>query len=337
MSSSRADPKDRRALAARIAQVTSGELTGAALPGRELYAESFAPLVEFGWAPLRAIRSGTWKLIAAPKPELFDIARDAGEQKNLADAQPAVVQRLDARASRYSAPDLPTTATANAEAAERLRALGDSSGSGPAIRNPQSAMSASSSRPDPKDRLALAARIAQVTSGELTGAALVSALEGIVGDDPRNGQAHLRLGYARLQAGDCARAEPEFHAAASAGLPSADVYVGLATCLGRRNDLAGAERALNEARRLEPDNPAVLANLGILRAAKGDLAGAIPSLNAALAADPNLHEARFNLALVYAKLGRRADAAAAARDLLARLPANAPQRPEIERLLRAVQ
>jgi Flp pilus assembly protein TadD len=183
----------------------------------------------------------------------------------------------------------------------------------------------------------LAARIAQVTAGELTGAALVSALEGIVGDDPRNGQAHLRLGYARLQAGDCARAEPEFHAAASAGLSSADVYLGLATCLGRRNELAGAERALNEARRLEPDNPAVLANLGILRAAKGDLAGAIPSLTAALAADPNLHEARFNLALVYAKLGRRADAAGAARDLLARLPANAPQRPEIERLLRAVQ
>jgi Flp pilus assembly protein TadD len=198
-------------------------------------------------------------------------------------------------------------------------------------------MTTSSSRPDPKDRRALAARIAQVTSGELSGAALVAALEGIVADDPRNGQAHLRLGYARLQAGDCARAEPEFHAAASAGLPSADLYVGLATCLGRRNDLVGAERALDEARRLEPDNPALLANLGILRAAKGDLAGAIASLTSALAADPNLHEARFNLALAYARLGRRADAAAAARDLLERLPSNAPQRPEIERLLRAVQ
>ena len=45
----------------------------------------------------------------------------------------------------------------------------------------------------------------------------------------------------------------------------------------------------------------------------------------------------LNLALVYAKAGRRGEAAAAARDLLARLPANAPQRPEIERLLRAVQ
>jgi cytochrome c-type biogenesis protein CcmH/NrfG len=50
-----------------------------------------------------------------------------------------------------------------------------------------------------------------------------------------------------------------------------------------------------------------------------------------------LHEARFNLALAYAKSDRRADAAAAARELLARLPADAPQRSEVERLLRAVQ
>ena len=176
-----------------------------------------------------------------------------------------------------------------------------------------------------------------MTSGELSVAALVSALEGIVRDDPRNGQAHLRLGFAHLQAGDCARAEPEFHAAATAGLPSADVYLGLASCLGQRNDLAGAERALGEAKRLEPDNPAVAANVGILLAAKGDLPGAIRSLTAALAADPNLHEARFNLALAYAKSGRQADAAAAARELLNRLPPGAPQRQEVERLLKAVR
>ena len=75
----------------------------------------------------------------------------------------------------------------------------------------------------------------------------------------------MRLGYARLQAGDCTRAEPAFHAAAAAGLPGADVYLGLATCLGRRGDLAAAERALGEARRIEPDNPIVIANLGLLQ------------------------------------------------------------------------
>jgi choline-sulfatase len=309
----------------------SAALAGGGVPRRELYAESFAPLVEFGWAPLRSVRSGKWKFVAAPKPELFDIESDAAETRELASSQPSIARDLDARVNRYSPADLPTAATISSEAGERLRALGYSTPS--ATRNPQSAMS----RADPKDRRPLAARIAQVTSGELTGPALLAALEGIVRDDPRNGQAQLRLAYARLQSGDCVKAEPAFHAAIAAGLPSAEAFVGLATCLGRRQDLAGAERALNEARRLEPESPTVVANLGLLHAAKGELPAAIEALKAALDIDPGLHEARFNLAIAYAKAGKRAEAAASARELLARLPPSAPQRPEVERLLRTIQ
>ena len=265
-------------LGAQLADVDGIDLTaaigGATIAARELYAESFAPLVEFGWAPLRSLRAGPWKFIAAPTPELFDVERDAAEEHNVAAAQSSVSSRLSSRASRYADAGLPGTTAPDPQAAERLRALGYSSGS---------RQDDNGHRPDPKDRRELAARIAQVTSGELSGAALVAALEGIVRDDPRNGQAHMRLGFARLQADDCAHAEPEFHAAVSAGLPSADLYLGLASCLGRRSDLAGAERALGEARRLEPDNPAVLANMGILLATKGDLPGAIAALSAAVA------------------------------------------------------
>jgi choline-sulfatase len=301
----------------------SAAVAGGGVPRRELYAESFAPLVEFGWAPLRSVRSGKWKFVAAPRPELFDIESDAAETRELAASQPSIASDLEARVNRYSPADLPTAATISSEAGERLRALGYSAPS--ATRNPQSAMS----RADPKDRRPLAARIAQVTSGELTGPALVAALEGIVRDDPRNGQAQLRLAYVRLQAGDCVKAEPAFHAA--------DAFVGLASCLGRRQDLAGAERALKEARRREPDNPTVVANLGLLHAARGELPAAIESLKAALDIDPGLHEARFNLAITYAKAGKRAEAAASARELLARLPPGAPQRAEVERLLRTIQ
>jgi len=331
-------PTVMRALGSPMRDVDGIDLSPAfsrtPLPQRELYAESFAPLVEFGWAPLRSVRAGNWKVIAAPKPELFDVANDPGEQVNAILSQAAVAGPLLTRAERYSTDGLSgNRAQIAGEAAERLRALGYSSGSQSALRNPQSTMS----RPDPKDRREMAARIAQVTAGELSGSALLTALEGIVRDDPRNGQAQLRLGYARVASGDCARAEPAFHAAAAAGLPSADVYLGLATCLGERNDLAGAERALAEAQRIEPDNPSVIANIGLLQASKGDYGSAIRSFTRALDADPGLHEARFRLAVTYAKAGRRAEAAATARDLLSRLPADAPQRPEVERLIRAVQ
>ncbi len=327
-------PTVMRALGATMGDVDGIDLSPAfartPLPQRELYAESFAPLVEFGWAPLRTVRSGAWKLIAAPTPELFNVESDPGEQTNAMAAQSSIARGLETRVSRYSSDSLNANGSSvNGDAAQRLRALGYSSGS--------SSQSAMTGRPDPKDRRELASQIARVISGELSGAPLLAALEAIVHEDPRNGQAQLRLGYARLQAGDCVRAEPAFHAAAAAGLPGADVHLGLATCLGRRGDLAGAERALTEARRIEPDNPIVIANLGVLQSAKGDLPGAIKSLSAAIAADPGLDEARFNLAVAYAKSGRRADAVTTARELLARLAPTAPQRSEVERLLRSVQ
>jgi arylsulfatase A-like enzyme/cytochrome c-type biogenesis protein CcmH/NrfG len=306
--------------------------TGGSLPHRELYAESFAPLVEFGWAPLRSIRSETWKYIAAPSPELFDLVHDAAEAHNVVAEQTTVARQLDQRASRYSPPSLAADAAdaaAPPDAAERLRALGYSSRS--------SSPTTQASRPDPKAMRDLAARIAQVTSGELTGDALVSALETIGRADPGNGQVHLRLGFAYLQRGDCAKAVPQLSAAVNTGLPSADAFIGIATCLGRANDLAGAERALAEAQRREPDNPVVTANVGILQLSRNQLAQAIASFSTALARDPGLDEARFNLAIAYAKAGRRADAVTAATDLLNRLPPQAPQRAEVERLLRALQ
>ena len=242
----------------------SPALSGRALPKRELYAESFAPLMEFGWAPLRAIRSGPWKFIAAPKPELFDVEKDAAERTNVVESQRAVARDLDTRASRYSPARLPTTRAIDASGLERLRALGYASG--PKHDDGSGGV-------DPKDRRDVAARIAQVTSGELSGRALMTALEEILATDASNSQAHLRLGFALLQSDNCPRAEQEFMAAINGGLPSADAHLGLATCLGRRNDLTGAERALAEARGREPDNPALIANLGILQAAKGDLSG----------------------------------------------------------------
>ena len=124
-----------------------------------LYAESFAPLLDFGWSPLRAVRAGGWKYIAAPKPELYRVAEDPAETRNrVADASDRA-KALAADVDRYSGDQLPRPAPADREATARFQSLGYVSGG-----------RRSTDRPDPKDRKAMAARIAQVTSGELHGA-----------------------------------------------------------------------------------------------------------------------------------------------------------------------
>jgi tetratricopeptide (TPR) repeat protein len=301
---------------------------------RDLYAESFAPLLDFGWSPLRSIRvSGQLKYIAAPKPELFDLSKDAAEANNLASAQAERARTLDERVDKISPPTLAAKPSMDANTLQRLQSLGYASGSGPSTGSGEP----SRERPDPKDRRELAARIAQVTSGELTGDALESALRGIIKDDPRNPQAHLRLGYILADSRRCREAEPHFKAAIAGNAPTADAHLGLAGCYAAERAFDRAEAVLRDGIAREPDNPVVIANQGVVLSESGQAAKSIPLFERALKLDPEFHEARFNLAIALAKANRRSEAAAEATELLKRLPVNAPQRPEVQRLLDAVK
>lgn len=50
---------------------------------RPVYAETRYPLVAYGWSPLEAMFDGRFKLIVAPRPELYDLVADPGETRNL--------------------------------------------------------------------------------------------------------------------------------------------------------------------------------------------------------------------------------------------------------------
>ncbi len=63
-------------------------------PSPAAYAETYFPQFFMGWAPLRSVRDGSWKLIDAPEPELYDLAADPGERTNLYAAQPATARAL---------------------------------------------------------------------------------------------------------------------------------------------------------------------------------------------------------------------------------------------------
>jgi arylsulfatase A-like enzyme len=305
----------------------SGVIRGAPVPGRALYAESFAPFLDFGWSPLRSVRQGGWKAIDAPRPELYQVATDPDEARDVASAEPARMAALRERVERFSPASLPESQALDRESLSRLQALGYV-GSG-RLRH--------AARADPKDRRQLAGDIARVTSGELKGAALEQALRGIIDADPGNPQAAMRIVFVLSDSVRCNEAMKYFAAAIASGIPGADPHLGIARChaLGRRFAAAAAE--LREADRSEPDNPVVLANLGIVLSDGGHPADGVAPLERALSLDPDFHEARFNLALAYARAGNRPAAARQAEDLLRRLPGDAPQRSEVERLLQSVR
>ncbi len=162
---------------------------------RLIYAETYAPLQDFGWSPLRVMRRGDWKYIGAPEPELYDLRADPGEARNLVDEQPARAAALG----------------------RELEALPVSGAD-------------EASRPDPKDRRRIAARIAEVTSGELRGPLLERALREIIRDDPGNAVANLRLGEILADSGRCGESVNRFRTAVAAHASGDDAQRGLARC-----------------------------------------------------------------------------------------------------------
>ena len=63
----------------------------------EAYSESLYP-ERFGCSPLRAVRDGRFKLIDAPRPELYDLQHDPLEERNIYDERRAMGEAMTARA-----------------------------------------------------------------------------------------------------------------------------------------------------------------------------------------------------------------------------------------------
>ena len=64
-----------------VIRARSGQI--AAALDLEAYSEALYPLHHFGWSDLRSWRSGRYKVIDAPRPELYDLDKDPHEATNL--------------------------------------------------------------------------------------------------------------------------------------------------------------------------------------------------------------------------------------------------------------
>ncbi len=114
-----ADPRSGRTLAPA--------LFGQAFESEACYSETFNPYDGFRWSPAWSITTDDWKYVRSAKNMLYDRRKDPGEQTNLAEANPDIVQTLERQLSAMEAEMAPHAAgrvESTREDVARLEALG---------------------------------------------------------------------------------------------------------------------------------------------------------------------------------------------------------------------
>ena len=117
----------------------------------EVYSESRYGFDRFGWSPLGALREGRFKVILAPRPELYDLETDPNESVNLYQQRPDLAASMTERLRTLSQPSQASGASVpvDADTRARLAALGYVAASARAPGDPAPTLA------DPKDQIDL--------------------------------------------------------------------------------------------------------------------------------------------------------------------------------------
>jgi choline-sulfatase len=284
-------------------------------PSRESYAETHYPR-SLGWAPLHSYRVGDLKYIDAPRPELYDLSHDPGEQRDLAASRPADVSRLRETLARVRRDErgLPRTA-ADPEVAERLQALGYVAGA-PATEESRGALA------DPKDRVALWHSFEEAIWAEGRGEteSAIASFRSLLKDEPGNATFRRSLAAALRKSSRTAEANALLAGLEGAAPDDPLLWHEQAVVLAEVGKLDLAVRAEERAIALNPVLPELHNHLGVLQARRGAAPLALRAFTRATELDPNNGRAWNNRANALRDLGRGPEAAEAYRTAMRLVP-----------------
>jgi len=275
------------------------------------YAESMTPSLQFGWSALHSLRSTRYKLIQAPRPELFDLVADPGEETNVFDRTPAVASRMMATLDRIMAETsrdapAPEAADLDKETVERLAALGYV-GTTVSPRTP----AANAALADPKDKLRVFTAVQE--AGEMIvkddHAAAARTLESALREDPKMPQALLMLGGAYAGLGRNEEARAQFDLVLKDDPKSVQALVGMASVLMKEGKTGEVVALCKRTLSLDDQNAQAYALLGEVYIGQKKPAQALPYLEKAVKIQPKLTQNRLNLAgcLIEVKESPRAE------------------------------
>ncbi|MGE0040039.1 MAG: sulfatase-like hydrolase/transferase [Vicinamibacterales bacterium] len=272
----------------------------------DAYSESLYARNHFGWSDLRSFREGRFKLIEAPRPELYDLELDPGETTNIFEERRQLGDRLrlEIRRIERDAESGPARAPAaiDPETRERLAALGYV-GSFTDVAIPEG-----ETRADPKDKIDVFNRMLQAREGSAGDP--IAILEAIVADAPQIIDAWTMIGNEYFRKHDYRAAIPYYKKALELS-PGYDLAtINLANAYRRMGDEQAAMVGYQQYLERDPRNAYVRYQLGEIQSDLGRLGEAEQSFQTALDADPSLASALNALGAVRFKQGRLAEARA---------------------------
>jgi arylsulfatase A-like enzyme/tetratricopeptide (TPR) repeat protein len=261
---------------------------------RSTYFEAMTATLKRGWAPLRGVIVGREKYVDLPVEELYDLASDPGETRNLAPSSGESVRRLFSRLQAYGASLPGEQGEETAETRARLQSLGYLSGSAPR-------KAVYTEEDDPK-------RLIEVDRWMIEGIELhragrsddaAAAYRRVIERRPDMGLAYRRLAYIQWEAGDIRGAIATLRAAIEKIGPDVEVEVRLGTYLAETGSVAEAIPMLERAARAAPENAEAANALGIAYARAGRTPEALDTFRAILEVNPRDAFALENVATVH--------------------------------------
>ncbi len=257
---------------------------------RPAFGETDYPL-RFGWAPLRSVRSEGFKFIEAPRPELYDLQRDAAELSNQYETGDARVQK-----SRAMLAEVRARETQAAVPKETIQ---------------PDAISNSPSLPDPKDKIdeQNLLHAAMLASEDNRSADARKALEKVLTLDPKSPTALRQLGELELQEGNYSRAAQHLKGAMAVRPEDATASIYAGQALEKAHHPAGARDALETSLKLMPGQFPARLLLGQVYLELKDPKAAEDQFEAALLLQPDSVEAQLGLAKAQMGDGNFAEAA----------------------------
>ena len=267
------------------------------------YSESKLAELDFGMAPLYAVRKDGYTFIRAPRPELYDLKTDPGELHNLygdakyqtkADALDVELEKLMQDSAKHAI--AARTDPMSKETMEMLQSLGYLQGA---------TDRASAAGIDPKDGIAMYSRLenARHFAQQRKWAAAEKELKAILVEMPRHFSARSVLALVEFKRGKLDEARAQYLELLAQDPKQFRLFGMLGEIALMQGKLEDAERYNMEALKVAPQFVEAMGQLGLIATIRGDNVTAQKWYDQAMVIDPSFPPLRRRLADLYFERG----------------------------------